>query len=138
MDDKDMARLLSIMDERDVRYAQRFEAQQVALKDAMAAAKEAVAKAEAAAERRFESVNEFRAQLGDQATRLLPRAEAEAAMANLRERIDNVAALLGAMGTRIDRTEGRSTGLNAGWGYLLGAMGALSIIISIVMILLKT
>src|SRR6185369_5329462 len=87
--------LHAVINERDVRYEQRFQAQQNALQErfeaqqksihdllmaaekavaiAMASADRAVLKAEAAAEKRFEGVNEFRATLSDQAVRLMPR-----------------------------------------------------------------
>jgi hypothetical protein len=49
--------------------------QEKAVGAALSTAKEAVTKAEAATEKRFESVNEFRAQLADQTATLMPRAE---------------------------------------------------------------
>lgn len=83
------AAMQAIAVEADKRYEQRFLAQQEAVQAALAAqekavnaallaADRAVAKAEAASEKRFESVNEFRAQLSDQAANLMPRGEAEA------------------------------------------------------------
>jgi len=56
---------------------QRFQLSKEAVADALQAAKEAVTKAEDATERRFSSVNEFRATLSDQAAQLMPRAEAQ-------------------------------------------------------------
>jgi len=133
--------VIGIIDERDRRYEQRFEAQQTALKDALQAAEKAVgaaltaadravAKAEAAAERRFESVNEFRATLSDQASNLLPRAEADARFLNLGDKVESLA-------KSIDRGEGKSVGLNAGWVILLGAIGTLGVIATIVLAFLK-
>lgn len=58
-------------------HDQRFADQDKAVTAALQAAKEATTKAERAAERRFESVNEFRQQLSDQAAHFMPRAEAE-------------------------------------------------------------
>src|SRR5678815_6113575 len=63
--------------ERDIRYQQRFEAQEQAFRitvetaekavmAALAAQERAVNKAEAASEKRFEGVNEFRNTLADQ------------------------------------------------------------------------
>jgi small-conductance mechanosensitive channel len=69
--------LLSIINERSSANSQRFEAQEKAVAAALAAAKEAVAKAETAAEKRFDSVNEFRASLKDQQTTLIPRVEVD-------------------------------------------------------------
>ena len=73
----------------DLRYQQRFDSQQKALEAArqadakaveaaLTAAEKAVIKAETASEKRFESVNEFRAQLSDQANTFVPRLEAAA------------------------------------------------------------
>ncbi len=73
---------------------------QIAL--ALTSAEKAVTKAEAATERRFESVNEFRQTLSDQAGTFISRAEYDA----LKE--------------RIDRGEGHSGGLSDGWKWLVG------------------
>ena len=73
----------------DLRHEQRFEAQEKAVQAALvaqekavaaalAAQKEAVNKSEASYDKRFESVNEFRAQLSDQGRTFLPRNEADA------------------------------------------------------------
>ncbi len=70
--------LLALMNERDLRYSQRFAAQEVAMAAALAAAEKATTKAEVAAERRFEAVNEFRAQQGDLIAGFLTRTEYEA------------------------------------------------------------
>lgn len=70
-----------------------------AVQTALLSAEKAVGKAEVATEKRFESVNEFRAQLSDQTNGFLPREVADAAFADLRSQ---VAALQG----RLDRSEG--------------------------------
>lgn len=86
-----------LLEEVDRRYEQRFEAQEQAVSLALArvdkefhehlaqvraethaaleAADKAIAKAEAATEKRFEGVNEFRAQLADQARTFISRTE---------------------------------------------------------------
>lgn len=69
--------LRELINERDLRYGQRFQAAQEAVSAALAAAKEAVTKAESANERRFESVNEFRAALTDQSGKMITRFEAD-------------------------------------------------------------
>jgi hypothetical protein len=82
----------------DRRYEQRFEAQEKAVDAALASAEKAVSaalaaqekavdKAERADEKRFESVNEFRAQLSDQAGSFLPRAEADVRFTSINEKI---------------------------------------------------
>jgi hypothetical protein len=122
----------------DVRYEQRFEAsqsainaafiaQQTAMQTALTAQKlnvdkaldaadRAVTKAEVAAEKRFESVNEFRASLSDQQRTLMPRAEAELLIKTLSDRIEaNTQAL-----TTI---RGQKSGMQGLWGYFVGAAG---------------
>jgi len=55
----------------------KFKSQETAMSAALAAAEKAVIKAENASEKRFESVNEFRAALTDLTATFIPRAEAE-------------------------------------------------------------
>lgn len=78
--------------------------------------KEAVDKADKANEKRFESVNEFRAQMADQSALFISRREVEA-MVN--SNADKVAALT----DRINRSEGRGSGKDQLWGYIVGGVG---------------
>ena len=84
--------------ERDLRYQQRWEAQNKAVEAAMIAsekainaallaAEKAVSKAEIATEKRFEGANEFRASLEDITRSQVPRAEYLAGVGNLSERV---------------------------------------------------
>lgn len=93
--------LRAIVDERDRLYKERDDARKTAVDAALAAAKEAVsaallaadravAKVETANEKRFESVNEFRGQLADQAATFLPRSEANIRFEGLVEKVDAV------------------------------------------------
>lgn len=97
------------------------------LQVASAAQKEAVAKAEQATEKRFDAVNEFRAQLADQASRFMPRMEAEAWSRNNAEKID-------LLQSRMDRLEGRSGGMAQSWAVLVAvfgmAIGAVGLVIA--------
>jgi hypothetical protein len=110
--------------EMDLRYTQRHDAAQKAVEAALAAAEKAVGKAEIAATRRFEAVNEFRGQLADQAGRFLTRDEYEARHQSLAERIAAIKEI-------VDKDTGRGTGLQSGWGYLIGAVGLISAVIAI-------
>jgi hypothetical protein len=87
-----------LIDVNDRRYEQRFADLKVAVDLAFAAQKElvqsallsaerAVTKAENAAEKRFDSQNEFRGSLEDQARTFMPRAEAEIVFKSLVDRI---------------------------------------------------
>jgi hypothetical protein len=117
--------LLSIIDEREKRYDQRFSDMDTALRAAMTASEKAILKAEHATERRFEAVNEFRSTLSDQANQFITRSEAEAATERNTERIQELT-------DRINRSEGRGAGLGAGWGYLVGAVGAVAAVVAVI------
>jgi predicted phage tail protein len=67
-----------------------FEAQQEAMTVALANAAAAVTKAETATDKRFESVNEFRAQLADQTASFMNRAEGEVRLSAINDRLDRV------------------------------------------------
>ena len=67
---------------------------------ALSSAKEAVGKAEAAAERRFEGLNELRGAMSDQQATLISRETVDALFKSLTDKFD-------ALTARVDRTEGR-------------------------------
>lgn len=120
-----MAAYTELLREMDLRYQQRFDAQGSAVTAAMLAAEKAVTKAEIAAEKRFEGVNEFRSTLQDQASTFVTRVEFEAEHNALADRIRDLA-------TRADRNEGRSSGLNSGWGYLVAAVTLVGVVVAII------
>lgn len=124
-----LTHVLALLAEMDLRYQQRFDAQgqaltaallaaDTAVRAALTAAEKAVAKAETANEKRFESVNEFRKTLSDQTASFPSRVELQA----LADRVSDLA-------TRMDKTEGKSTGLSASWGYLVAGIGVIATII---------
>lgn len=110
------AHLTAMIRELDKRSEQRFEDQEKSVQAAMLAAKEAVLKAENAAEKRADAANEFRAQLADQAATFMPRTETQLIHSALSARVDAVEA-------SIERSVGRSHGLTDSWGYLVGLVG---------------
>jgi len=131
---------------------ERHTAQNSAVQAALTSAEKAVGKAETAAERRFESVNEFRAQLSDQATRFVTRVEAETAHNAILDRITEQAKVVAntvpraewdaghnrlieqvkELNDRVTGMEGRSRGLALGWGYLVAGIGVVATIITII------
>jgi len=141
--------LKETMIERDKRYEHRYDAimaavhagltshqeasqaallaQREAIQAALAAQDRAVSKAEMAAEKRFEGVNEFRAQLGDQQRTLMPRVEAENRMNALAEKIGVLEGF---------RTEQLSKGSGAreGYGFAIGVVGLVLALLSIISI----
>lgn len=126
-----------LLAEMDLRYQQRFDAQSLALsaallsaekavQTALATADRAVIKAETATEKRFDAVNEFRAAYQDVISQQMPRAEAEQRLSALAEKVNEVKEIAG---TQRDR----GLGLNAGWAYLLGAVGLIGGVVSLVL-----
>ena len=105
---------------------------------ALVAMKEAVIKAEAAAERRFESINEFRGQLADQAGTFVGRNEYLAQHAALAEKLDTETLRIGGTITeltrRMDRTSGSSAGKNAMYGWIIAGVGMLATIMTVIII----
>jgi hypothetical protein len=106
-----------LLSEMDRRYEQRFIAAQEAIQAALLAQKEAVAsalmaadralsKAELANEKRFESVNEFRSTLSDQARELMPRNESMSMMAAMASKMSELA-------DRFNRLEGQGLGVSS-------------------------
>lgn len=151
--------LLRLMDEHrrqlDERYATQtkaldaaFKSAESAVQAALNAAETAVQKAEMAADKRFESVNEFRGQLSDQAARFMSRDESIARhdrtqeqikdnaeryhseLAVLRDRHDKDVSLIN---SRLDLTQGRSSGMEKFWGYIVGAIGLAGGIVGLIL-----
>jgi hypothetical protein len=112
-----------VVKERDERYTQRFEAQETAITTAMnaaekavnaamAAAEKAVAKAEAATDKRLEGMNEFRATLSDQQSTFVRQDVADT-------RFKGIEAQIAILNSQASKSEGRGTGLNQAWGYII-------------------
>lgn len=150
--------MLRVMNERQSQLDERYLTQTKALDAAFASAEKAVSaalqaaetavqKAEMAADKRFEAVNEFRGQLADQAQRFMTRDESlsrhdrtqeqikdlterfSTEMSSLRDRHNSDFATTN---SRLDLTQGKSTGLDSAWGYIIGAIGLISGVIAIV------
>jgi hypothetical protein len=103
--------LLLLINEHKNANTQRFEAQEKAVSAALAAAKEATAKAEGAAEKRFDSVNEFRATLKDQQAMLIPRAEVDAKLHSIEEKIAVNA-------VQVAQLNSKAEGVAQLWGFI--------------------
>lgn len=86
--------------------------------------KTALGKAEDANERRFQSVNEFREALSNQTGTFMPRSEVES-------RIGANATKLSELTDRFNQREGKGSGLNQGWAYLVAAAGVVGVIFGI-------
>jgi hypothetical protein len=130
--------LTAVLGERNERYEQRFRSQQEATSLALSATKEAVRVAEESAQRWRESANEWRGAMNDREGNFMPRAEAEKAVAAATERIKDLAAVVDKLAERMDVQAGRSAGLGAGWSYLVGLIGLIVAVLTIVGIIIGT
>ena len=110
-------------------------AQRTAIDAALTSQKEAVIKAEAAAEKRFESVNEFRAQLATQQSTFVTRAEYDAELRAVKSGLDtyikSVITKIDDLQDRLNRSEGRNSGIKDVWGYVIGAAAVGGFIIKV-------
>lgn len=149
------------LDERDKRHEQRFAAQELAVSLALArvdkefhehlvsarqethaaldSADKAIHKQELAIEKRFDGVNEFRAQLSDQAQTFMPRKESDVRMDAITEKIDVNAERLNALqlqlSSRLDLNQGQAAGQRLTTSNLYAAVGALGGILTIIIII---
>jgi hypothetical protein len=109
----------------------RFDAQEKAVQSALASADRAVAKAEAASDKRFEAVNEFRASLNDNTRTLMPRAEYEQAIKAVNEKIETLTA-------RINTRDDRGRGIGEGWAFLASAIGLIVSVITVIVVVSRS
>lgn len=131
----------TLLTEYDRRYAARFVASEQAVKDAFAAQEKAISKADTANEKRFESVNEFRAQLGDQQRTFMPRSESEALIKGLSDRLEagirSLSEKVDANASRMDRRDAAGVGSQQVWGYVAAAVGVMVGIAGLVLALFR-
>jgi hypothetical protein len=164
-----MQRLTDMRGMLDERYATQtkaldaaFLAQQTAMRTALEAAEKAVqaalvsagtavVKAEVAAEKRFESVNEFRAQLTDQAATFVSRVENDTRLGALAEKLDTetkrnsttINEVELRLTSRLDLMTGRATGADTrqadtrlNIGALLQGLAVVAAFITVIFVIL--
>jgi hypothetical protein len=121
----ELANVRQLMDERDIRYQQRYDASQKALEAALLAAdravqaallaaKEAVTKAELSADKRFELLNELRTGVATA------------------DQLEALEKLVNTLTSRIDRAEASLTGGNARLRGIYAAISAAVAIIAVI------
>jgi predicted phage tail protein len=127
-----------------------IKAQQDAINAALETVRQANEKTERAVALRFQSVNEFRQTLSDQASLFITRTEAEAAISRNAERIQDITLAMHELADKKDlitayervdarllsveksitNREGRGSGLAAGWGYIATAVAIIASVIT--------
>ncbi|MCX5065108.1 hypothetical protein OOJ91_04355 [Micromonospora lupini] len=117
-----------LIDAKLVNLTTKIDAQAAQVGMALVSADKAVTKAEAATEKRFESVNEFRQTLSDQTKTFIARVEFEVVR-------DGHARQIADLASRLDKIEGKGVGLNAGWIYLVGGLTVAATVVGLVVAL---
>ncbi len=128
--EKQARRYDEVLSERDTRYQQRFDATEKYVSAGFLSAEKAITKAETATEKRFEGVNEFRAQLSDQQRTFMPRGEQERMQSAISDRIT-------ALEKQIDTLVSERKGIMGGWGYAVGVIGLAISVIAVVLHFVK-
>jgi multidrug resistance efflux pump len=131
--EQELADLMRLLDERQAANVK-------AMKEALGSAEKAVAKAEAANDKRFDAVNELRAQLAEQAAASLSRTEAgvriDAIAYKLDQHVDGANNRLAEMTKRLDLNQGKAQGKEASWVVIVGTAGLVASIVAILAFLL--
>lgn len=119
--DAEVKTLRLLIDERDRLYNERSDARTKALEDTLAATKEAADKAAGELTKRFDSVNEFRKTLSDQAQSFASKDSTEVRFKALEDNITKNAEELSAI-------RSRSAGALQLWTILAAAIAVLAVI----------
>lgn len=128
-------------DAQDKATANAMTAAQTAVNAAMQAAQAAVLKAEMATEKRFEGVNEFRAQLADQARTLMPRAEFEALHKAAMDRNELAHATMNerfqSLHSRMNAHDTMGAGKQIGWASVVSVIAVATSVSGLLLVLFK-
>src|SRR6266403_5036925 len=111
-------RLNDLMTERDLRDLLRYESSRDALHAALGCAKEAITKAEAAYEKRFDNTNQWKQTFSELSGKMVTRMEFSSAYDALKDKIEDV-------GGRIKVIEGKSTGIGTSVGVVMAVAALL-------------
>jgi len=101
-------------------------AQKEAVGIAQDAADRAMVKAENASDARFAGVNEFRQSLNDYQRTLMPRTESEIRFKAIEDKVITIEKVL-------LENQGKGEGRHASWGYIVGGIGVLALIVDLIL-----
>lgn len=111
--------LIGRMNDADRLYQERFDSQRVALGKAEETAAAAVI-------RNTERINDVATRVQEMVT----KSEVIAAVNRLDEHLRELSDRISALGDRVGSIESRSSGLRAGWGYIVTAFGMIGSVIA--------
>lgn len=125
-----------ITDAKFVTYRTLLDSEAEKVKLALDANDKALSKADVGVEKRFEGVDLLRRQVNEQANTFVPRQESDQRFTSLGARVDAMFSshdvMLADIKSRLDRTEGKSGGYSASGSMLVGGIGVIATLITIV------
>jgi hypothetical protein len=124
--------LEKMLNEREERTKERFVFIEKNINIAMASADKAISKSEMAVEKRFDSVNEFRQTLADQAAHLMPRSEYQVQHIALVDRVEESIERLNTMENRGVGRRDASVNIGSSITFGMGVAGFVLWILTIV------
>lgn len=113
-----------LADERDRRYAEVAIEREKALRIKEAADERALGLQAETQKYKDEKANELRSQINDERLTYVTRTELNAAM-------EKIEVMMTPLTTWVASQQGRSSGLSAGWGFLVGAVGVAAAVVSL-------
>jgi hypothetical protein len=122
--------LSALIEANDRRYAEVSAEREKALKIKDEADKTALGLAREIQTYKDEKANELRSQIERERG-------SYASQADLRASVEKLEAIIKPLSEYVSSQQGRSGGLSSGWGYLVGAVGLASAVISIVIVLTR-
>ncbi len=114
--------LLALIEGLNEKIGLLISAQKEGVKTAMDAAEKAVAKAENAADKRFEALNELRGMAADWRTEFARQSTVDLQVKSLGDKIDVLRASLTDIDKKVGEIVARGTGRNDIWVYLTGGV----------------
>jgi len=116
--------VLALINALDEKVGLLIKAQQDGVKTAMDAAEKAVAKAESAADKRFEALNELRGMASDWRTEFARQSTVDLQVRALNEKLDSHLTQLNSMALQIQAISSRGSGRADFWIWLTGGIVA--------------
>ena len=141
-------KFMLLINEAEKRNGQRFEAQQQAIavalqaqekavQAAMDSAEKAVSKSEAATDKRFDSVNEFRKALEEQTLSFLTRTEYNVQHQSLGEKVDMNVSKIHDIEKDIGAIKERGIGRHDIWTILISSVSSIATIVTLIYLIFK-
>jgi hypothetical protein len=125
------ALVLALIKALDEKIGLLISAQKEGVKTAMDAAEKAVAKAESAADKRFEGLNELRGMTEDWRTEFARQATVNLQIKSLDDKVEALRSTVGDVDKKVGEIVARGSGRNDIWVYLTGGVVVGGVIVSL-------